>query len=1777
MTITIKEENKGTHQETSQERFAHSIHQQVENLLSEAGITNYQPQSFLQYPQMFNIYSHLRKNLTETAMSKIEGLAALYGALSSTTNATGFISILTLYAKTHNHQSLISQLTNVTSSLFGDMTPQSSERPQWLTDMSLAMTNWKLLLASPSFAKISRVLSLLVTLGVTDKFSLSLGNFEVFAVEAMQKQASAVDLIDAVIETVTYFAEGAYMCFLTGSLKPLLFSSNDIVQLEEKYIQLTTEWEFVRNGNLSKFSDKDESHFDKDLSDTIEKLSMFYKTMPNGTEKKIVQQKWESLSKIRADFISTRVNGGLRKSPYTVKIFGSSGVGKSTFADMTMAAVLKAVNAPSSPEYIVTLNENEKYMSTYRSYITGIKIDDFGNSKSDFWESAPSDWIITICNNIRQAAIMADIANKGKITIEPRCLTITTNVEHLHAGVTSYNPMSILRRAHMHVELKVRPEFLTDNMLDSQKVIDKFGSLDSVHDIWLVTIKKPIGDGPGKQSFSSWEVLHEDIDIYTYLNLVVSNAMKHDSEQSTIVDSFKDPANLIQICQSCNRLEKTCTCEMEPHFGERIATTISNKVADSSLTVRKLKLKVETKVEDFTVEALIKGFAAFSESPFSLWTSYIPEQWMDNEYVKAGILYAGQDWIGQSVQRYIMNYSLFTLLCMFFTSYVSYYLCSFVLFVCTIYFFICFAGVVEAKKNAYLNEIHQRRGVLPLLFKSARDKHVKYACGIFASLSLLYAAAQIVKALRSSLSVQGSLNPSSIQEIQERDKEVNPWKSMPAPVAPSATSYMTSTSAANRVSKSTGQIFINNKFSGAFAVSTNILLIPYHFLPTEPIEAKFVFNTRTIRFILNPDFTQRIGSSDLVLVYVPNTGPLKDTSEYFNESYIRNPTVANVHGLDAKGKRFESRILWQLTEGVSNGPHVFNGCYYNLTGMKSFAGMCMAPILSETARVTILGFHIGGVTNTSKGCGVALLSAELMHAKRQLLALSKTHIEGPQASDIADEILGKPVPINPKVSSKCPTQFIDRDAAVEVYGSVQERSTMKSSVIATPISAIVEEVTGVPNIWGSPKFTDPITRNDGKTDHQAWKPWFASLDVCSDPSIGFDPALVGVAIDDYLSDLHDAYVSQSELWNEDIRPLTDIEIVSGIDGKRFIDSMNGSTSMGFPVSSPKKNFLIDLPPTEANAAPRTFEQPIWDLVAELSAKAEHGESLNQIFGASLKDEPTKITKDKVRVFQAAPIALQILIRKYFLPVARFLSTNPLLSECAVGINSHGNEWNELSEHMAKFGEDRIIAGDYAKYDLRMPAQMTLSAFAVMLEIASWSGNYSSTDLKIMKVIAHDVCTPLVAFNGTLIRFMGTNPSGQNMTVYVNSIVNSLLHRLAFFDVYSPASLAETGKQLNLGRDARFRDICALSTYGDDAKGSVRRGFDEFNHIQMAKYFAKNDIKFTMPDKESEPVEFMTRYSADFLKRHDRFDEDLGCYVGALDEQSIFKSLHSIIKSKVVSPLSVCSMNIDGALREWFFHGPQVFNKRLEQMKEVATKANLPVPALDMTYADRVEAWKDKYSPQSGEIEVDHLSTPEALETWFQELKDEPAVVLRRLNFMLENAPKLNSRERVIARRDYLVEFLLDFVSVEHDSLGFSFSIGDDSSVVSKITEPPSTPESVAKEDTLLDRTVELLGKPSGRNFTLGLCTLGEIDLLYIRDGVALVIECKRVVGRASKYKKEVEHQAIKYTNAVSVLRPDLTVYGITCTEYGYTIVECFGEPRFPAFCADFLDYTPVAV
>jgi hypothetical protein len=231
---------------------------------------------------------------------------------------------------------------------------------------------------------------------------------------------------------------------------------------------------------------------------------------------------------------------------------------------------------------------------------------------------------------------------------------------------------------------------------------------------------------------------------------------------------------------------------------------------------------------------------------------------------------------------------------------------------------------------------------------------------------------------------------------------------------------------------------------------------------------------------------------------------------------------------------------------------------------------------------------------------------------------------------------------------------------------------------------------------------------------------------------------------------------------------------------------------------------------------------------------------------------------------------------------------PLRSECAVGINSHGPEWQQFHDHVHKFGSDRLIGGDYGKYDQKLSSQLLFASLRILIDFAR-KCNYTKEELRVMEAMSGDIVYALIAFNGDLIGLTeGSHISGNSLTVILNGICGSLNLRCAFYSTYVPKTIDER---------IPFRDVVALITYGDDNIGSVSNEIDNFNIKTVSEFLAEYGQTYTMPDKESELVPFLDQDDFEFLKRKSVYCPQKGIHVGALIEKSIFKMLHCYLYSK----------------------------------------------------------------------------------------------------------------------------------------------------------------------------------------------------------------------------------------------------------------------------------------
>lgn len=1021
-------------------------------------------------------------------------------------------------------------------------------------------------------------------------------------------------------------------------------------------------------------------------------------------------------------------------------------------------------------------------------------------------------------------------------------------------------------------------------------------------------------------------------------------------------------------------------------------------------------------IDKLSAKECFAFLSSVEESYWFTWTNYIPEHWMDTGFMKKLILRhtSWKDWFEESwtiLFNYFMGFLLLYWLGVFPTiSFINLSWCFATIWTvdiaqkaaqsntsypgmlwdcsvgaslwalticlgfcspayCTILF--TFASIVAVKtmlkrcEEKLLERVSRERESLPWLFTTYREKYIEGLTTLFFAAGAVYCVVKLYKTYNAKMiEAQSELDPVSDDEIDLVDAKATLMKRVakqfnwdgfsPEEEFDCHTSCCTTSQEQmfNLVSANTCHIvgeYVDddgkdqNVVNQAFFPCSNVALVPYHMLKKHPrIMCKFVRSTQDVvganfKQMLDVDHSVRIEGTDMSLIYVDRGGSWKDLTSYFPNTSPKQFRGIFVHK-NPSGNVYQCNT--ELSGGsITTESMTYPGYTYKLQ-CDTKKGMCMSPIIGVGKKRIIAGFHLAGYSGTPTGAAGSITYGQIEKALAEL-SKNPSVLISTSATERPDKVYDEQYLISESLHPKSPLNYIE-NPQLKFSGSVAGRSTFRSQTHKTIISDTVEEVTGQRCEWNSPPVREA-------------NPWYETLKHLANPTFGVPAALLNRAVIDYKDQLI-SMIDRLPSIKASIKKLTNVQTVSGIDGKRFIDAIKWNTAINYMVPGKKEKIRIDLPKEEYPdfECPRDLPEWVWAQTAILEVKYLKGECSYEIFKACLKDEPTHESKTKVRVFEACPLALALLLRKYFLPLARVLSLFPLQSECAVGINPHGPEWDEMRTHIIQFGIDRILAGDYSKYDLRMPPQLTLAAFKLLILLARYTGNYSDDDLKIMTGLATDVCYPKVAYNGDLIELAGSNPSGHSLTVYINSMVNSILFRCGFFDIYP-----------DYDGDKKFSDVVALVTYGDDAKSSVHPAFSKFNHISYATFLSKFGIVFTMPDKTSTPTEYMHDDDADFLKCKNVWNEEAQLYMAALDEMSIFKSLHFVGASKNDDREQAAS-NINGAIREWFSHGREVYEFRRSQMREVAGKCDLIgwCDQLDVTYDQAMYRWVQTYYPET---------------------------------------------------------------------------------------------------------------------------------------------------------------------------------------------------------------------
>lgn len=1421
-------------------------------------------------------------DFTENILARLEDFVSLIIGLSSATNVSTYFSLIHLYCRTHFKGSVLKfiyahllELNGILEMPDGKLDTQSADFGDFLLLSRNTINNWKFHKSGEFAKRMTDMVSMIVAcgfLGEEDMTDIKIGHLKLFKLRAFDKQLESFDFFEMVFDTLLFFVERGYAAVKEGDLSLLFHSDKQAAHIDLEYSSIVAALPLLEAGRLDDLPGEfvNDQDYDYRLEQLILDITTAVRNIKDGPPRTVLTNKLVVLKKVRTTLVMAQKQAPIREKPYGVAIFGGSGVGKSTINAVLMKIVLAANNYPSTKEYVVTLNDNDKFQSEYKGCHTGVTMDDHGNTKSEHYTESPCNKIIDFLNNVQKAALNPNVELKGNIMIRPKVVTLTTNVKTLLANTFSNEPASILRRFNVHLDVRLKPEY----------VDPETGGLNSamittfIPDAWFIDVQRVMIKRGGTSTSASskdtyiFTTLLENASLMDVLMFMKTDSAIHFLNQDRFVrdtcalydmelcEHYFPPLECPDCCACANALDNQAgyVLDADPELDEPqpVGSDVSASIIPGETVPERLKDAVDRWYKEHAHEKL--------------------------EYVKE-------------------------------------------------------AGI------SYLDALSEHQ-----------DSILKASLAAIGVTAGIYATFKLTKWMFSLRNVQPQSDEVKPPALLDSDVP-NPWKSVKPVMLPKthASASTPFTILGTLLHHHLGHATLTCQETGTtrhcviWPAAQNNWVLPAHvmFAGTQKIQVQ-----TTRKDTLGKNFEEIIDdscwvrmSADFALLRLVSGGPVHNFSKYLlrDDFDLSSSFHCDLITKDREGVVSVDVVKLLSKKTFESSFAKFEGVDYNCSAPCE-PGICMSPLIARKKGGCIVGFHLAGRNGTPYGVSGLLTLPTYERALKELD--SKVGLICHSAGDFPTARYDQDFDLGGTIDLRHPTRFqCDSDDGRQPIAQVISPHTkglvrFKSNVKKTIISDAVTEIMGLPRLHGAP---------DTRCINQHWA---RDLTQMSHPRGDFTPSYWNCACED-LWNKFKTFLDANPNMLELVHQYPKDYILSGMDGVTSVDRVDLNTSMGWPINKAKKNFLG---PVEREVDGITevvdFNDPKFMLqIDEMRDVLKRGERVYAIHRGNLKDEPTKFTKKKIRMFAGCEFALTYLGREYFLPIIRLIQTNWIEFECAVGVNVHSKQWTELYAHITKHGTTNMVAGDYKAFDKSASPKAMMSAFEILIKIAREAG-YSQEQVTIMRGIATEICYPVYEISGVVVQIFGSNPSGHPLTVIVNNLMNSLYLRYAYYAIYE-------------GQPPKpFAEVCSLICYGDDNAMGVDDDYPDFNHTRISEELAKVGITYTMADKDSASVPFIGIEDVSFLKRNFKWSDDLGAWMAPIEIASISKSLHNCMQRKGVdvTPEELALGSLTGANMEFYYHGRKVFEERRAQLISVAEACELHNMLELKTYDDLTDAF-----------------------------------------------------------------------------------------------------------------------------------------------------------------------------------------------------------------------------
>lgn len=1346
------------------------------------------------------------------------------------------------------------------------------------------------------------------------------------------------DLVDNCF-TGFSFVMGNWESIKSGSWPKFGLGKAAAIDFETEVRVLEQAYTFVSSGQyieLSNLFKMDLEGFERSLQRVIVKGKDMIHSLTSAQQRICVSNFITRLMSIQASYWQSKASAPHKLEAYALKLSGPSSCGKSTMLRVLSRILLETYGHKVNDKgQIVFTNIEERYESTIEPSHKIIIADDVANNAN----SKPNyDRLLNYVNTIPRPLEKADVDKKGKFFPSNDALIVTTNDITLRATDCSICPESILRRFTLDVVVTIKPEF--KNAFGGLKNLD---GLDfNVYDLELRRFSHISIDSKTHKSLIHWDILdrrnwvrencNDFISLCSFLREDVFNHMNRQKTKLEVQRSLED----CDTCCGCKLPKIVCSCC--PLKDVPQAEFCDFRGALHFLTTREL----------WTLRALLVG-------------GY--DQWLSiSIYVR----------VMRKLYQYYQSSFMYLFAFLFVLSILSIlqpYLVKWFLSAHFIFLFSMYAYLTHLVKL----ELQRRRDRFSALIDDPVRVLEQVAVRSFKMATSFYMIYRIFKMIKPLLKRKSNENLKVMDKNTFLDEKLNYFKPRLASPAtgdfvhqlqderdykegysrmpPRGTWASRTTTAENLqelvarnlrivVTKSRGKVY--GTVNGIM-VKSNILMLPSHAIPyTFPFDIETttqpgIPTAKTKDQKLTADYCYIDRSRDLAFIHLASSPCVSDISHFFS------PTVPNFYNRS-------TCLVWKSPENevkISRQPCRLNQdvVYYagfleqpgyiwgqeqrhtlltidKLRGFEydtefpGFCGLCGSLLLDRDSAI-IYGFHVAGILGSKRGWSTGVLLEDILQAEKTLKITSPTLVVS-STSDVSVDTYGAAYTLHNEKPLYCDERSVGSAAVVSYFGKVRKdgvllESRARTPYMKTPFKGVVEQ-------FGEAKHCPP-------KDPNSVDKGLLTLNKLLLPIQNYEGDILKRAIQDFNTPILTLLREKQFEMKSIFRLYTLEEALDGI-GEFGLHGIPNDTSTGFPLNIAKKKIFVRDPCDPSLVkVPREFTDQ-FEIVSEIDktmALWAKGQRSEIIFKASSKVNellPREKATTKVRKFYGSPIAGYIASRRVLAAIPRFIYKEKVLTECFVGLNPLSHEWDDMAKELCKFGDGRFIAGDFSSFDTRMAAQITSSAAKIML---SWYEEVGVGDelLNYVRGALSDIVHPNILFDSDLYRFANGNPSGNLITVQLNSICNSLMMRYVYYSM-RPRMIDD------------FRKNVSLVTYGDDNLMAVSQKIPWFSHTTCQKEFEKVDIQYTMADKSSASRHYINLTEASFLKRGFVKHTALNCYVAPLEMDSILKRFHWV-KKPTETPLSFdeqFSAYVDGAMRDFFLHGREAYMDFCDKIKNI---------------------------------------------------------------------------------------------------------------------------------------------------------------------------------------------------------------------------------------------------